>query len=119
MTATDWSEVVGLYDVQISATDTGRRAQPRGGCHAMRDGPAAGLRLIRCDSGARRLRGIASRTPAPSARRLGPCGRRACRLRASAGIDAAGPSGDFSNVIVSPRSQAAHRRLVPQEVRRL
>ena len=46
MTATDWSEVVGLYDVLMRVQPTPVVALNRAVAVAMRDGPAAGLRLV-------------------------------------------------------------------------
>jgi RNA polymerase sigma-70 factor (ECF subfamily) len=44
--ATDWSQIVGLYDVLVRAEPTPVVEQNRAAAVAMRDGPAAGLALI-------------------------------------------------------------------------
>jgi RNA polymerase sigma-70 factor (ECF subfamily) len=43
---TDWSEIVGLYDVLLKADPSPVVELNRAAAVAMRDGPAAGLRLI-------------------------------------------------------------------------
>ena len=43
---TDWSEIVGLYDVLLQGEDSPVIELNRAVAVAMRDGPAAGLRLI-------------------------------------------------------------------------
>jgi RNA polymerase sigma-70 factor (ECF subfamily) len=44
--ATDWSQIVGLYDVLVRAEPTAVVELNRGVAIAMRDGPVAGLELI-------------------------------------------------------------------------
>jgi RNA polymerase sigma-70 factor, ECF subfamily len=44
--ATDWSQIVGLYDVLVRAEPTAVVELNRAVAIAMRDGPAAGLALI-------------------------------------------------------------------------
>ena len=66
--ATDWAEIVGLYDAPARADPSPVVELNRAVAVAMRDGPAAGLALDRRDSRARR----AARLPAGArgARRL-------------------------------------------------
>ena len=90
--ATDWRQIVGLYDVLVRADPSPVVELNRAAAIAMRDGPAAGLALIDAilargelaDYAARALR---ARRPVPPAR---PHRRRARLVRARADAHAPG-----------------------------
>ena len=52
--ATDWAQIVGLYDVLVRADPSPVVELNRAAAVAMRDGPEAGLAAHRRDPGARR-----------------------------------------------------------------
>ncbi len=96
--ATDWAQIVGLYDVLVRAEPSPVVELNRAAAVAMRDGPAAGLALDRRDPGPRRP----GRLPAgalgaggavPAAREDG---RRPRLLRARARPDPAGAAAALS-----------------------
>ena len=71
--ATDWGEIVGLYDVLLRAEPSPVVELNRAVAVAMRDGPAAGLALDRRHPRARRSAGLpprarGARRPVPAAR---------------------------------------------------
>ena len=71
--ATDWRQIVGLYDVLLRADDSPVIALNRAAAVAMRDGPAAGLALIDAllESGELRDYHLAHSARAELCRRLG------------------------------------------------
>ena len=112
--ATDWDEIVGLYDVLLRAEPSPVVELNRAVAVAMRDGPAAGLALDRRDPRARRAGGLppgprGARGPLPPA---GPDGGGARLLRArararAAGAGAAVPEAPAGRVVSFTRSPAA------------
>ena len=76
--ATDWAQIVGLYDVLLRADPSPVVELNRAAAVAMRDGPAAGLALIDAilDSrGSRRLslRTLGAGRPVPASWQDGRC----------------------------------------------
>ena len=85
--ATDWRQIVGLYDVLLRVEPTPVVELNRAAAVAMRDGPAAGPRADRRHPRPRRARGLPSRALGPSGP-LPPPGahrRGAALVRARAG----------------------------------
>ena len=90
--ATDWAQIVALYDLLSRIVPSPVVELNRAVAVAMRDGPAAGLELDRRHSGPRRFGRLppGPRGPGRSVPPAGPDGRRPGGLRAGAGPGAAG-----------------------------
>ena len=103
--STDWSEIVGLYDVLLRETPSPIIELNRAVAVAMRDGPAAGLALVDqiLDRGDLRDYRLAHATRAELSRRLGDFGQ----ARAS-----------FERALALTK-QEAERRLIERRLREL
>ena len=90
--ATDWGQIVGLYDVLLEADPSPVIELNRAVAVAMRDGPAAGLALIDAILARGDLDGyhLAHSARADLSRRLGRVEEARSRLPARAGADPAG-----------------------------
>ena len=119
--ATDWAEIVGLYDVLLRTDPSPVVELNRAVAVAMRDGPAAGLALV--DAHPRRAAicwttGFAHAARADLCRRLGRTAEARAVLRAGALAHAAGARAPVPRA--APRgartASAAHRQRRADEV---